>query len=108
MKALLRKSEKECDKCRLLFKTSFMKPLVAQFRLEPPFTSFVSFFAVAARLINIMAQWKLIVLTNLWVALYAVPLNVKRVCFVSKLEKLHFTNIIFILSSLNFMNFKCS
>ena len=99
MKALLQKSEKECDKCWLLFKTSFMKPLVAQFTLEPPFISFVSFFAVAACLINIIPQWKLIVPTNFQVTLYAVPLNVKRVCFVSKLEKLHFTNIIFILSS---------
>ena len=46
--------------------------------------------------------------TNFRVVLLAVPLNVKRVCFVSKLVKLHFTNIIFIISSWNFMNFYCS
>ena len=54
MKTLLQNSEKECDKCWLLFQTSFMKPLVAQFTLEPLFISFVSFFAVAARLINLI------------------------------------------------------
>ena len=99
MKTLLQNSEKERDKCWLLFKTSFMKPLVAQFTLEPLFISFVSFFAVGARLINLIGKWKLIVPTNFRVALFAVPLNVKRVCFVSKLVKLHFTNIIFIISS---------
>ena len=76
-----------------------MKPLVAQFTLEPLFISFVSFFAVGARLISLIGKWKLIVPTNFRVALFAVPLNVKRVCFVSKLVKLHFTNIIFIISS---------
>ena len=55
MKTLLQNSEKERDKCWLLFKTSFMKPLVAQFILKPLFISFVSFFAVAARLINLIA-----------------------------------------------------
>ena len=55
MKTLLQNSEKERDKCRLLFKTSFMKPLVAQSTLEPLFISFVSFFAVVARLINLIA-----------------------------------------------------
>ena len=55
MQTLLQNSEKECDKCWLLFKTSFMKPLVAQFTLEPLFISFVSSFAVAARLINLIA-----------------------------------------------------
>ena len=30
MKILLQNSEKERNKCSLLFKTSFMKPLVAQ------------------------------------------------------------------------------
>ena len=55
MKTLLQKSEKERDNCWLLFKTSFMKPLVAQFTLEPFFISFVSFFAVAARLISLIA-----------------------------------------------------
>ena len=35
MKTLLQNSEKERDKCWLLFKTSFMKPLVAQFTIEP-------------------------------------------------------------------------
>ena len=55
MKTLLQNSEKERDKCWLLFKTSFMKPLVAQFTLEPLFISFVSFFAVAARLISLIA-----------------------------------------------------
>ena len=55
MKTLLQNCEKERDKCWLLFKTSFMKPLVAQFTLKPLFISFVSFFAVAARLINLIA-----------------------------------------------------
>ena len=55
MKTLLQNSEKERDKCWLLFKTSFMKPLVAQFTFEPPFISFVAFFAVAARLISLIA-----------------------------------------------------
>ena len=55
MKTLLQNSEKERDKSWLLFKTSFMKPLVAQFTLEPLFISFVPFFAVAARLIKLMA-----------------------------------------------------
>ena len=64
MKTLLQNSEKERDKCRLLFKTSFMKPLVAQFTLKLLFISFV-----------------------------------KRVCFISKLVKLYFTNIILIISS---------
>ena len=54
MKILLQSSEKEPDKCWLLFKTSFMKLLVAQFRLEPPFIFFVSSFAVTARLINLI------------------------------------------------------
>ena len=44
MKTLLQNSEKEHDKCWLLFKTGFMKPLVARFTLEPLFISFVSFF----------------------------------------------------------------
>ena len=55
MKTLLQNSEKERDECWLLFKISFMKPLVAQFTLEPLFISFVSFFAVAARLIHLIA-----------------------------------------------------
>ena len=55
MKSLLQNSEKERDKCWLLFKTSFMKPLVAQFTLEPLFISFVSFFSVVARLTNLIA-----------------------------------------------------
>ena len=38
-----------------LFKTSFMKPLVAQFILEQLLVSFVSFFAVATRLISLIA-----------------------------------------------------
>ena len=46
METLLQNSEKKHDKCWLLFKTSFMKPLVAQFTLELLFISFVSFFAV--------------------------------------------------------------
>ena len=46
MKTLLQNSEKGRDKCWLLLKTSFMKPLVAQFRLEPLFISFVSLFVV--------------------------------------------------------------
>ena len=54
MKTLPQNSVKERDKCWLLFKTSFMKPLVAEITLEPFFISFVSFFAVAARLINVM------------------------------------------------------
>ena len=54
MKTLLQNSEKERDKCWLLFKTSFMKPLVGQFTLEP-FISFVSFFAVAVHLISLIA-----------------------------------------------------
>ena len=73
MKTLLQNSEKERDKCCLLFKTRFMKSLVAQFTLEPLFMSFVSFFAAAARL--------------------------ERVCFINNLVKLHFTNIILIKSS---------
>ena len=55
MKTLLQNSGKERDKSWLLFKLSFMKPLVAQFKLEPLFISFVSFFAVAAHFINIIA-----------------------------------------------------
>ena len=57
METLLQNNEKKQkrDKCWLLFKTSVMKPLVAQFTLEPLFISFVSFFAVAARLINLIA-----------------------------------------------------
>ena len=55
MKTLLQNSEKARDKCWLLFKTSFTKPLVAQFTLEPLFISFVSFFAVATCLINLIA-----------------------------------------------------
>ena len=55
MSTLLRNSETERDKFWLLFKTSFMKLLVARFTLEPLFISFVSFFAVAARLINHIA-----------------------------------------------------
>ena len=54
MKTLIQNSGKEQDKCWLLFKTSFMKPLVAQFTLEP-LISFVSCFAVAACLINLIA-----------------------------------------------------
>ena len=37
MKTLLQNSEKERDKCWLLFKTNVMKSLVAQFTLEPLF-----------------------------------------------------------------------
>ena len=48
MKTSLQNSEKERDKCWLLFKTSLMK---TQFTLEPLLISFVSFFAVAASLI---------------------------------------------------------
>ena len=55
MKTLLQNSEKKRDKCWLLFKTSFMKPLVAQFTLDPLFISFLSFFAVAPSLINLIA-----------------------------------------------------
>ena len=59
MKTLLKNSEKKKKKKRdkwwLLFKTSFMKPLVTQFTLEPLFISFVSFFAVGVCLINHMA-----------------------------------------------------
>ena len=55
MKTLLQNSEKERDKCWLLFKTSFMKPLVAQFTLKPLLISFVPFFAVGARLISLIA-----------------------------------------------------
>ena len=44
MITLPQNSEEERDKCWLLFKTSLMKPLVAQFTLEPLFISFVSFF----------------------------------------------------------------
>ena len=64
MKSLLQNSDKERDKCLLLFKTSFMKPLVAPFTPDSLFISFVSFFAVAARLISFIAQCKLIVPTN--------------------------------------------
>ena len=66
MKTLLQNSEKERDKCWLLFKTSLMET-------DAP--------------------------TNFRVDLFAVPLNVKRVCFVSKLVKLHFANVIFMISS---------
>ena len=55
MKALLQNSGKERDKCGLLFKTSFMKQRAAQFTLALLFISFVSFFAVAAYLINLIA-----------------------------------------------------
>ena len=55
MKTFKQNSEKERDKCWLLSKISFMKPLVAQFTLEPLFISFVSFFAVVTRLTNLMA-----------------------------------------------------
>ena len=55
MKTLPQNSEKEHDKCWMHFKTSFMEPLVAQFTLESLFISLVSFFAVAARLINLIA-----------------------------------------------------
>ena len=55
MKTLLQNSEKERGKCLLLFKTSFMKPVVVEFTLEPLFISFVSFYAVAARLISLIA-----------------------------------------------------
>ena len=55
MKTLLQNSLKERDKCWLLIKTSFMKPLVVQFTLEPLFISFVSLFAAAPYLINFIA-----------------------------------------------------
>ena len=55
MKTLLQNSEKERDKHWLLFKTSFMKPLVALFTLKPLLISFVPFFAVGARLISLIA-----------------------------------------------------
>ena len=55
MKTLLQNSEKERDKCWLLFKISFMKLLDAQFIIEPLSISFVSFFAVAASLISLIA-----------------------------------------------------
>ena len=54
MKTLPQDSVKEREKCWLLFKITFMKPLVAEFTLEPLFISFVSFVAVATRLINVM------------------------------------------------------
>ena len=49
MKTLIQNSEKERDKCWLLFKASFMKPLVAQFTLEPLFISSVSIFLGSSR-----------------------------------------------------------
>ena len=55
MKTLLQNSEKERDKFWLLFKTNVMKSLVAQFTLEPLFLCFVSSFAVATCLINLIA-----------------------------------------------------
>ena len=55
MKTLLPNSEKERDKCWLLLKRSFMKPLVAQFTLESLFIFFVSFFAIVTSLINLIA-----------------------------------------------------
>ena len=55
MKTLQHNSEKERDKCWLLFKTSFMKSLVVKFTLKLLFISFVSFFAIAASLINLIA-----------------------------------------------------
>ena len=55
MNILLKNSEKVRHKCWLLFKPSFMKPLVAQFTLAPLFISFLSFFAIAVRLINLIA-----------------------------------------------------
>ena len=55
MKTLLKNIEKQRDQCWLLFKLSFMKPLLAQFTLEPLLISFVSFFAVATHLINLIA-----------------------------------------------------
>ena len=47
MKTLLQNNEKELE-------TSFIKPLVAQFTLQPLFICFVSFFAVAAHWINVI------------------------------------------------------
>ena len=56
MKTLLQNSEKKKrDECWLLFKKSFKKPLVTQFTLKPLLISFVSFFAVATSLINLIA-----------------------------------------------------
>ena len=98
MKTLLQNSEKERDKCWLLFKTSFMKPLVAHFTLEPLIISIASFFAVGACLINLISLMEADCAHKLLGRLLVEPLNVKRVCFVSKLVKLHFTNIIFIIS----------
>ena len=93
MKNLLQNSEKERDECWLLFKISFMKPLVAQFTIEPLFISFVSFFPVAARVMEADCAHKL----------PGRPLCGTTECetglFVSKLVKLYFTNIIFIISS---------
>ena len=56
MKTLVQNSEKERNKCWLLFKISFMKPLVTQFTLEPLLITFVSFFAVAACLIILITS----------------------------------------------------
>ena len=55
MKTFIQNSEKDRDKFWLLSKTSFMKPLVAQFTLEPLFISFVSFFTLVIPLINPIA-----------------------------------------------------
>ena len=72
-----------------------MKPLVAHFTLEPLVISIVSFFAVGARLINLISLMEADCAHKLLGRLFVEPLNLKRVCFVSKLVKLHFTSIIF-------------
>ena len=55
MKTLPQNNERELEKYWLIFETSFIKPLVAQFTLQPLSNCFVSLFAVAARLINVIA-----------------------------------------------------
>ena len=55
MNILLKNSEKVRDKCWLIFKQSFMKPLVAQFTLVPLFILFLSFFAIVVRLVDLIA-----------------------------------------------------
>ena len=54
MKTLLQNSEKERDKYWLIFKTSYMKPLLREFTLEPLFIFFAPFFAAAAFFINLI------------------------------------------------------
>ena len=70
MKTLLQNSEKERDKYWLIFKTSYMKPLLAEFPPEPLFIFFVPFFAAASFSINLIFDqshfWRRFDILRLW------------------------------------------